>query len=77
MAGLDDYNYDFYSQSLSEGTTCGIFECLRSTGYLSNERPIYQHSWPDLEGTDEDEGYDDTGSDLEERGNLKGEHIES
>jgi hypothetical protein len=41
LAGLDDYNYDFYSQSLSEGTTRGRFELLRSTGYPRNERPIF------------------------------------
>lgn len=77
LRGLDGYNYDFYSQSLSEGTTRGIFEWLRSTGYPHSERPIYQHSWLDLESTDEEEGCDDTGSDVEERENLKRESVES
>ena len=40
LARLDDYNYDFFSQSLSEGTTRGIFESLRSAGYPRNEKPI-------------------------------------
>ncbi|KAJ5267502.1 hypothetical protein N7478_010310 [Penicillium angulare] len=64
LAKLEDYNYDYYSQSLSEGATRGIFEWLRSTGYSRNERHIYQHSWLDLEGTDEEEA-DDMESDLE------------
>jgi hypothetical protein len=45
--GLDDLNYDLYSQSLSEGAVRRIFEWLRSTGYPRNERPIYEHSWFD------------------------------
>lgn len=56
---LSDYDYDFFSQSLSEGATRGIFEWLRSTGYPRSERPIYQHSWLDLEGTDGEEQPDD------------------
>jgi hypothetical protein len=77
LAGLDDYNYDFYSQSLSEGTTRGIFEWLRSTGYPRNERHIYQHSWLDLEGTDEEEGFDDEESDVEKQWSPKRRHVES
>lgn len=45
LAGLDDYSYNFHSQSLSEGTTRGVFGWLRSTGYPRNERPIYEHSF--------------------------------
>ncbi|KAJ5950475.1 uncharacterized protein N7479_008888 [Penicillium vulpinum] len=53
---LGDYKDDFFSQMLSEGATRGIFEWLRSTGYPLSEKPIYQHSWIDLEDTDgEDE----------------------
>jgi hypothetical protein len=77
LARLDDYNYDFYSQSLSEGTSRGIFEWLRSTGYPRNERPIYQHSWLDLEGTDEEEGFDDAESDVEKKWSPKRRHVES
>ncbi|KAL2850220.1 hypothetical protein BJY01DRAFT_210081 [Aspergillus pseudoustus] len=50
-----DYDYDLLSQLLSESATRGIFGWLRSTGYPENERAIYQHSWIDLEGTDEEE----------------------
>ncbi|KAJ5191848.1 uncharacterized protein N7498_010833 [Penicillium cinerascens] len=60
---LDDYNYDFFSQLLSEGATRGIFGWLRSTGYPRSERAIYQHSWLDLEATDEEP--DDAGSDVD------------
>lgn len=77
LAGLDDYNYDFHSQSLSEGTTRGIFEWLRSTGYPRNERPIYQHSWLDLEGTDEEEGFDDAESDVGKQWSPKRRHVKS
>lgn len=56
---LGDYDYDFFSQSLSEVATRGIFGWLRSTGYPRCERPLYQHSWIDLEGTDEEEAPDD------------------
>ncbi|CEJ61171.1 hypothetical protein PMG11_09711 [Penicillium brasilianum] len=54
-ARLDDYDYDFHSQELSEGYTRGIFSWLRSTGYPRNERPIYKHSWLDLESADEED----------------------
>ncbi|KAJ5215018.1 hypothetical protein N7468_010697 [Penicillium chermesinum] len=64
-AALDDYSYDFYSQELSEGATRGIFGWLRSTGYPRSERNIYQHSWFDLEDTDEEEEPDDAESDME------------
>ncbi|KAJ5544130.1 hypothetical protein N7494_005409 [Penicillium frequentans] len=76
LAGLDDYDYDFYSQTLSEGATRGIFEWLRSTGYPCSERPIYQHSWFDLEGTDEEEEPDDMESDLEVQRDPKNLHVE-
>lgn len=75
-AKLSDYNYDFFSQSLSEGATRGIFEWLRSTGYPHCERPIYKHSWIDLEGTDEEEP-DDGGSDVEIEWGTKQRHVES
>ncbi|KAJ6038940.1 hypothetical protein N7460_007306 [Penicillium canescens] len=75
LARLDDYNYDFYSQILSEGATRGIFEWLRSTGYPRSERPIYQHSWLDLEVTDEEEP-DDADSDLELQRGPKKMHVE-
>jgi hypothetical protein len=75
LARLDDYNYDFYSQILSEGATRGIFEWLRSTGYPRSERPIYQHSWLDLEVTDEEEP-DDADSDLELQLGPKKMHVE-
>ncbi|KAJ5422663.1 hypothetical protein N7491_011108 [Penicillium cf. griseofulvum] len=61
-AALSDYNYDFSSQSLSEGATCGIFEW---------------HSWIDLEGTDEEEEPDDAESDAEKYGSPKKTHVES
>lgn len=73
---LDDYTYDFASQSLSEGATRGIFEWLRSTGYPCSERPIYQHSWINLEGTDEEEAPNDTESDVEMQYNPKKVHVE-
>ena len=76
-ATLDDYHYDFLSQSLSEGATRGIFESLRSTGYPFNERPIYQHSWLDLEGTDEEEEPDNANSDVEAQQGLKEIQIRS
>jgi hypothetical protein len=75
-AGLHDYDYAFYSQSLSEAATRGIFEWLRSTGYPRSERLIYQHSWLDLEGTDEEEEPDDADSDLEIQQSPKKTHVE-
>ena len=77
LARLDEYSYDFYSQLLSEGTTRGIFEWLRSTGYPSDERPINQHSWLDLEGTDEEEDFEDAESVLETQWSPKRRHVES
>ncbi|KAJ5712970.1 uncharacterized protein N7483_010151 [Penicillium malachiteum] len=76
LARLDDNKYDFYSQTLSEGATRGVFEWLRSTGYPCSERPIYQHSWFDLEGTDEEEEPDDIESDLEIQRDPKEMHVE-
>ncbi|KAL3455605.1 hypothetical protein BJX64DRAFT_272125 [Aspergillus heterothallicus] len=58
-----DFDYDLLSQSLSEVATRGIFQWLRSTGYPQNERSVYQHSWIDMEGTDEEEP-DDVDLDL-------------
>lgn len=77
MARVDDYKYDFYSQFLSEVATRGIFEWLRSTGYPYSERDIYEHSWLDLEGTDDEEEPDDTESDLEIQQDPKQTHVES
>lgn len=53
---LDDYNYDCFSQSLSEGTARGIFGWLRSTGYPRNEEFIFQHPWLNVESSDDEEG---------------------
>lgn len=75
-AALRDYNYDFSSQSHSEGATRGIFEWLRSTGYSYCEKPLYQHSWIDLESTD-DEELDDAESDVEKQSSPKRTHVES
>ncbi|KAL6230445.1 hypothetical protein BDW75DRAFT_234375 [Aspergillus navahoensis] len=56
-------DHELFSQSLSETATRGIFGWLRSTGYPANENPIYQHSWIDLESSDEEEMDDiDTGT---------------
>ncbi|CAG7927292.1 unnamed protein product [Penicillium olsonii] len=74
-AGIRDYDYDFDSQDLSEGFTYGIFGWLRSTGYPEHERPIYQHSWFDLEDPDDDEP-DDADSDLEIQQTPKKNHVE-
>lgn len=74
---LSDYDYDFFSQTLSEGATRGIFGWLRSTGYPRSERPIYQHSWIDLEGMDEEEAPDDAESDMERQWAPKKQDIES
>lgn len=74
-AVLDDYRYNFFSEDLSEGATRGIFGWLRSTGYPCSERPIYQHSWLDLEGTDEEEAPDDAESDVEIQRTPKKMHV--
>lgn len=74
-AAFSDYDYDFFSQSLSEGATRGIFAWLRSTGYPRSERPIYQHSWIDLEGTDDDEVPDDAESDVERQWGPKKRNV--
>ncbi|KAJ5638402.1 hypothetical protein N7528_000792 [Penicillium herquei] len=74
-AKLEDYSYDFSSHTLSEGFTRGIFGWLRSTGYPHCERPIYQHSWFDLECSDDEEEPDDVESD--EDGLRRTTHVES
>lgn len=51
----DHYTYDFFSQAHSKEATRGIFGWLRSTGYPGSERPIYEHTWIDIEGTDDEE----------------------
>ncbi|PWY96539.1 hypothetical protein BO94DRAFT_481421 [Aspergillus sclerotioniger CBS 115572] len=76
-ATLDDYDYDFFSELLSEGATCGIFGWLRPTGYPHNERVIYQHSWLDLGSIDEKVEPDDEDSDVERQRESKDIQIES
>lgn len=53
---------DLFSESASEVATRGIFGWLRSTGYPASEKALYQHSWFDIESSD-DEG-DDVESDI-------------
>lgn len=59
------HNCDLSSQSASEVATRGLFGWLRSAGYPANEKPLYQHSWIDIESSDEEEEEegDDTESD--------------
>ncbi|EAW13737.1 uncharacterized protein ACLA_044570 [Aspergillus clavatus NRRL 1] len=70
------FNYDLLSQSLSEVATRGIFQWLRSTGYPPNERSIYQHSWIDIDGTDDEEP-DDAESELGRECSAKEQKVES
>ncbi|KAJ6038459.1 hypothetical protein N7460_008230 [Penicillium canescens] len=44
-----------FSQVASEAATRGIFGWLRSTGYPANEKPVYRHSWIDIESSDDDD----------------------
>ena len=74
---LSNYNYDFFSETFSEIATRGIFEWLRSTGYPRSEKPIYQHSWIDLEDTDDEEEPDDAESDVEKHTSPNKSHIET
>lgn len=76
-ATLDDYQHsDLFSQSLSGSATRGIFSWLRSTGYPLSERPIYQHSWIDLEDTDEEEPEpDDADSNVDAQQSTKKVHV--
>ncbi|KAJ6024262.1 hypothetical protein N7540_005059 [Penicillium herquei] len=78
-AKIEDYSYDFSSQTLSEGLTRGIFGWLRSTGYPLCERSIYQHSWLDLECSDDEleEEPDDAESDKDGQQRSIKTHIES
>ena len=46
---------NLFSQVASEAATRGIFGWLRSTGYPSNEKPLYRHSWIDIESSDDDD----------------------
>lgn len=55
---------DLSSESASEVATHGIFGWLRSTGYPANEKTLYQHSWIDMESSDDEEG-DDVESDID------------
>jgi hypothetical protein len=45
---------NLFSQVASEAATRGIFGWLRSTGYPANEKPLYRHSWIDIESSDDD-----------------------
>ncbi|KAL4889385.1 hypothetical protein BDV59DRAFT_195789 [Aspergillus ambiguus] len=54
---------DLFSQTASEAATRGIFGWLRSTGYPANEKSLYQHSWIDIESSDEG---DDINSDSDQ-----------
>ncbi|KAJ5562398.1 hypothetical protein N7535_003139 [Penicillium sp. DV-2018c] len=76
-ATLSDYKYDLSSQSISEGATRGIFGWLRATGYPPCEKAIYQHSWIDLESTDEEEEPDDAETDAEMHRSLNKAHVAS
>lgn len=76
-AALSDYKYDFSSQMHSEGVTRGIFGWLRRTGYPLSEKPIYQHSWVDLESSDEEEEPDDAKSDVEKHRSAKKKHVDT
>ncbi|KAJ5789864.1 uncharacterized protein N7518_006875 [Penicillium psychrosexuale] len=76
-AALSDYKYDFFTQTHSEGSTCGIFGWLRGTGYPLSEKPIYQHSWVDLESSDEEEEPDDAESDVEKHRSAKKKHVDT
>ena len=76
-SALSTYNYDFFAETLSEIATRGIFEWLRSTGYPRSEKPIYQHSWIDLEDTDDEEEPDDAESDVEKHTSPNKSHIET
>ncbi|PYI02782.1 hypothetical protein BO78DRAFT_463756 [Aspergillus sclerotiicarbonarius CBS 121057] len=58
----EQYDYDDDAESLSENATRGIFGWLRLTGYPADEQAIYQHSWIDIESSD-DEAVDDGESD--------------
>jgi hypothetical protein len=70
-----DFSDDLLSQSLSEAATRGIFQWLRSTGYPRNEKAIYQHSWIDMEGSDDEEP-DDAESDVGKEWNFKKQRVE-
>ena len=71
-----DISNGLLSQSLSEVATRGIFQWLRSTGYPRNEKAIYEHSWFDMEGTDDEEP-DDAESNPENVVDFKNQKIES
>ncbi|RAK96546.1 uncharacterized protein BO80DRAFT_428968 [Aspergillus ibericus CBS 121593] len=71
-----DISDNLLSQSLSEIATRGIFQWLRSTGYPRNEKGIYQHSWVDMEGTDDEEP-DDAESDVGNEVGFKIQRVEN
>ncbi|RAL17789.1 uncharacterized protein BO97DRAFT_430721 [Aspergillus homomorphus CBS 101889] len=60
--GFVSLNDSMKSQLLSEAATREIFGWLRSTGYPANDKPVYQHSWIDIESSDRDP-MDDSESD--------------
>ncbi|KUM60079.1 hypothetical protein ACN42_g7050 [Penicillium freii] len=57
-----DCEYDLYSDRKSDNPTRGIFCWLRSDGFPSNEKRIYQHSWIVI-ADDSDEEVDERESD--------------
>ena len=57
-----DCEYDLYSDEKSDNPTRGIFCWLRSDGFPSNEKGIYQHSWIVI-ADDSDEEVDECESD--------------
>ncbi|CAG8180083.1 unnamed protein product [Penicillium salamii] len=67
-------DYEFSSQLYSLLATRGIFGWLKSTGYPINEKPLYQHSWIDLESSEEE--LDDKDSDIAEINCPKSNHVE-
>ncbi|CAG8399711.1 unnamed protein product [Penicillium salamii] len=66
-------DYEFSSQLYSELATRGIFGWLRPTGYPINEKPLYQHSWINLESSQEE--LDDKDSDIAEINCRKSNHV--
>lgn len=69
-----DFKHDLLSESLSEGATRGVFGWLRANGYPLSERDIYQHSWIDLESTEDE--LDDDESDMEIHRSPKSRDVE-
>ncbi|CAG8089665.1 unnamed protein product [Penicillium salamii] len=74
LAQSHSLDYEVSSQLYSELATRGIFGWLRSTGYLLNEKPLYEHSWIDLESSEEE--LDDKDSDIAEINCSKSNSVE-